>query len=170
MYVVYVHIFIYIHICTCVYIYLYIRIHTYTVYGIWRHFVFLKSQSMIQFSRSILPFSIEKRPTRLQIEIEQDKSNRLYTCICIHTYINIHTYVCVCVSSTFARCPARTSISCACARLYERATDRHTQRYMHIYACIHAHVYIHISMHIEIPQDMDSTRLQRCFVFIKIRA
>ena len=34
------------------------------------HFLNLKSQSIIQFSRSLLPSSVEKRPLRLRMEIE----------------------------------------------------------------------------------------------------
>jgi len=45
------------------------------------HFFILKSQSMIKFSRSLLPRSVEKRPRRLGLEIEikwHSKYNRLY--------------------------------------------------------------------------------------------
>ena len=34
------------------------------------HFFFLKSQSIIYFSMSLLPCSFEKRPMRLRLEIE----------------------------------------------------------------------------------------------------
>jgi len=45
------------------------------------HFFNLESQSIIQFSRSLLPHSVEKRPGRLRLEIEikwHSKCNRLY--------------------------------------------------------------------------------------------
>jgi len=45
------------------------------------HFFILESQSPISFSRSLLPSSIEKRPTRMRLENEiecHSKSDRLY--------------------------------------------------------------------------------------------
>jgi hypothetical protein len=36
------------------------------------HFFFLKSQSIMAFSRSLLPRSVEKRPTRYRLEIENE--------------------------------------------------------------------------------------------------
>jgi len=43
---------------------------SYSLLHIQCHFFFLKSQCMIQFSRSLLPRSAEKTPTRLRLEIE----------------------------------------------------------------------------------------------------
>jgi len=62
------------------------------------HFFLLKSQSMIEFSRSLLPRSAEKRPMRLSLEIEMkwhSKCNRLFF-ILIHiaSYYFILLHMC----------------------------------------------------------------------------
>ena len=43
---------------------------TYSLLHLECHFFNLQSQSMISFSRSLLPCSVEKRPGRLRLEIE----------------------------------------------------------------------------------------------------
>ena len=48
----------------------YIIQHLYSLLHLECHFFILKSQSMIQFSRSRLPHSVEKRPKRLSLEVE----------------------------------------------------------------------------------------------------
>jgi len=48
------------------------------------HFFFLKSQSIIEFSRFLLPRSVEKRQMRLRLELENDthsNHNWLYLCL-----------------------------------------------------------------------------------------
>ena len=68
------------------------------------HVFILKSQSTIQFSRSLLPRSVEKRPRRLRLETEiesHSKCNRLYIDLhttllysCTHLYTPvIHLYI-----------------------------------------------------------------------------
>ena len=62
------------------------------------HFFLLKSQSMIEFSRSLLPRSAEKRPMRLSLEIGMkwhSKCNRLFF-ILIHiaSYYFILLHMC----------------------------------------------------------------------------
>jgi len=53
----------------------------YSVLHLECHFFILKSESMIWFSRSLLPRSVEKRPRRFKLEIKiqwYSKCNRLY--------------------------------------------------------------------------------------------
>ena len=47
-----------------------LRSHMYSPLHLECDYFFLKSHSMINFSRSLSPHSVEKRPTRLSLEIE----------------------------------------------------------------------------------------------------
>ena len=49
---------------------IYVCVHTSSLMHPENHFFSHKSQSMIEFSRSLLPCSVEKRPTRLRLEID----------------------------------------------------------------------------------------------------
>jgi len=97
-------VYLYLHTHTC----LYIHTHTFTyiyldieicLLHLGCHFFNLKSQSMFNSSRSLLPRSVENRPRRLRLEIEiewHSKCNRLYMYVW-QTLCRFYMYVYICL-------------------------------------------------------------------------
>jgi len=123
------------------------------------NFFFLKSQSMIWFSRSLLPRSITKRPRRLQLEIDiclprsVDRSHmklRLESVIewhskCNRPYIvskdyNMHVeYIYIYLTCSIQH--AYVWITCIVAR-----DVKDIERYTTLGNCVYVCVFIHINI------------------------
>jgi len=85
------------------------------------HFFILYSQSMILFSRSLLPRSVEKRPRRLRLEIEikwRSKCNSRYHQLSRFLYcVDVRVRVCV------RKLERKRAMARARARARERESD-----------------------------------------------